>query len=147
MPARQDEADKRSVGSETAWSLSEEKPAWPAFLSERRNQDLAKRRMPFSQLTRMTSFGAEPAFQNGLGQGFSICCWMARFRAGRRRRVEAGLGQFGQGAVVDQQTHFQLGQAFFQVTELDPGDAGDVMLVQGVETTTSSMRLTNSGRK
>jgi hypothetical protein len=67
------------------------------------------------------------------GAGFDVLLDGALQRPRAEHRVEAGLGQFGQRGVADLQLHVQLRQALLQVAELDLRDAGDVLLVEGVE--------------
>lgn len=55
--------------------------------------------------------GGKPAFEDGLGQRIlDLLLNGALERPGTEHRVETGLGQFGQRAVVDHQPHFELAQ-------------------------------------
>jgi hypothetical protein len=91
---------------------------------------------------------AELALQDHLDSGFSMRCWMARFSGPRaEHRVEADLGQFGQGLRRTPPACRSIFSSAFQQLELDLGDDSMCFASSAWKTTISSMRFRNSGRK
>jgi hypothetical protein len=91
---------------------------------------------------------AELALQDQLGHRvLDALLDRALERPRTEHRVEADLGQFGQRLGRHLQLHLQLLQPRLQQLELDAGDASMFFWSSAWNTTVSSMRFRNSGRK